>query len=397
MKMTSREKAMLIFLLVIAILGGSYYLVIMPQQNKIDKMKADQADYWVQVKAVEADLANVAALRKNVDDLLVKIDEETKPYFPSILTEKLLLTLDDLYTQSGLVVNGTVFGTPGAVQQSAAGAPGTGGVPAGQNLSLAQIRDQYQILVPDPSAPKPTPTPKPTTPIDPAQLQTSLASLTGMTVSLQFTAKYEGLTDFIGRMEALKRSVAITSLTCSQMEDGTIAGNMELDIYAIPKITGQTDPYIEWTYTDKYGKPNPFTMLGYDMTVGILPYVAGLPNMTINAPAISKADVLAGTNTAPAEIELIVEKSGTGYACRFRIGTIFYPTGGTNLTPFVPTGTAFRVLVASSLRTGTGDLSGTTLIVRNRTDRPVQVTVTGDDPVRPRIIIGTLEGSVTVR
>ena len=200
MKMTSREKAMLIVLLVIAILGGSYYLIITPQLKKIDQLKLDQADYRVQVTAVEADLANAAVLRKGVEDLLSKIDAETKTYFPSILTEKLLLTLDDLFTQSGLVVSGTVFGAPAAVQPGA-GIPVSAGTTPGQTLSLAQIRDQYQVLVPDPNAPKPTPTPKPTTPVDPAQLQTSLASLTGMTVTLQFSSKYEGLADFIARME----------------------------------------------------------------------------------------------------------------------------------------------------------------------------------------------------
>ncbi|HEY5467123.1 MAG TPA: hypothetical protein VIL27_08840 [Clostridia bacterium] len=398
MKMTSRERAMLIALLVIALIVGSYYLIITPQLDKYDKLKTDQADYRIQVKAVENDLANAAAIRKGVDEMLAKIDVDTKTYFPSILTEKLLIMLNDLFIQSGLAVNGAVFSEPAPVQALASAAP-IAGTPTGQALSLSQIQDKLMALEPEPatSGPKPTPTPKPVVPVDPAQLQSSLASLTSMTVTLQFTAPYESLTGFITRMEALGRTIAITNLTSSQLEDGTVTGSMDLVIYALPKITGQKDPYVEWSFTSEYGKPNPFAALGYDMTVGVLNFVTGQPNIMVSVPSIAKAAVLSGTSSTPTEIELIVEKSGTGYACRTRIGTAFYPAGGTALTRFAPEGSTLRVVVNSSLRTGASDLSGATLIVHNRTDRPVQVNVVGDDPTRPRITIGTLEGSVTVR
>lgn len=396
MKMTSRERAMLIALLVIALIVGSYYLIITPQLDKYDKLKTDQSDYRIQVKAVENDLANAAATRKGVDEMLAKIDEDTKTYFPSILTEKLLIMLNDLFTQSGLVVDGAVFSEPAPVQALASAAP-IAGTPTGQALSLSQIQEKLMALEPATSGPKPTPTPKPVVPVDPAQLQSSLASLTSMTVTLQFTAPYESLTGFITRMEALGRTIAITNLTSSQLEDGTVAGSMDLVIYALPKITGQNDPYVEWSFTGDYGKPNPFAVPGYDMTVGVLNFVTGQPNIMVSVPSIAKAAVLSGTSSTPTEIELIVEKSGTGYACRTRIGTAFYPAGGTALTPFVPEGSTLRVMVASSLRTGASDLAGATLIVHNRTDRPVQVNIIGDDPARPRITIGTLEGNVTVR
>jgi P pilus assembly chaperone PapD len=55
------------------------------------------------------------------------------------------------------------------------------------------------------------------------------------------------------------------------------------------------------------------------------------------------------------------------------------------------------VLVTSTQRVGEADQAGITLNVSNTSDRPVMVTVVGEDAVRPRIAVGTLTGNVSVR
>ena len=114
MKMTSRERVMIIFLLIAAVLAGSYYLVLTPQMEKIDNLKADQEDLSIQVNSVTAELASIARLRQGVDDMVDQIEAETENFFPSILTEKLLIVLNDLIIQNGLVVNSADFSSPNA-------------------------------------------------------------------------------------------------------------------------------------------------------------------------------------------------------------------------------------------------------------------------------------------
>lgn len=389
MNMTNREKTLVIFLLVAAILAGGYFLVAKPQMRKVDTLQADQEDLRIQVRTVEAQISSLANLRAGVDEMVAKIGEDTTEYFPSILTEKLLLVLDDLFVKNGLVVGDATFTAPGPVQAANTGA--SGGAASTGALSLGEIRDRLNALEND----EPAPTPTPAVPVDPAAVQQSLGSLTGMTVTLNVSAPYESLTGFLGGLESLKRSLAVTSLALERQEDGTVGGTLSLVFYALPKLAGDDTEYLDWPYTGEYGKPDPFAAPGYDMTLNVAAFAQDANNLAVTIPSLSDAALLAAAEENVADVAIAVSPAAGGYACSIRIGELKYPAAGT--ATVTSDETAIRILVTSTARADEEDLAGITLAVSNTTDRPVLVTLIGDDPVRPRVAIGTLEGSVTVR
>ncbi len=391
MKISKRELVMVIVLLIVAIVGGGYYLLLKPQGETLDHLRADQEELDTQVQTVEAQLASIPRVRAELEELTAQISEATADYLPEIRAEKIILMLDDLFVKNGMVVKTTSFAAPEQPQLALPQAVPGGG--DGNHLTLAQIRQQLQTLEADGEQPQPEP---PAEPADPGALQSGLASVGVLAATIEFEAPYDSMTGFIHGLEELQRSLAVRSLMVSQTEFGTVAGSIAVDFYAVPKIVDPVDdPYLEWAYSGEYGKPDPFAAPGYDLTFNIGSYLSGPSNLAVSAPTLSAEALLAVAEAATATVELEIADAANGFACAIRIGEAIYPASGR--VTIASEGPTIRVLLTASARGGDNDLAGIELHVHSTATRPVLVTVVGDDTLRPRVAVGTLEGNVSVR
>ncbi len=392
MKMSKRELLMVIILLVIALVGGSYYLLLQPQSETKADLLVQQEELDTQVKTVEAQVASIPRVREGAETLARQIKEDTASYLPEIRAEKILLMLDDLFVQNGIVVRSSSFTPPGPAQGSNPSAPQPSN--PGTYLTLDQIAAKLQEL--DKAPTEPTPTPTPAEPIDPAAIQSGLASVTVLGTSIEFEAPYESMAAFITGLEDLQRSLAVKNLMVSQTEFGTVTGSIAVDFFALPKIYDTSDdPYLEWPYTGEYGKINPFAAPGYDLTFNVGAYVTDPTNLAVSIPALSEQALLRASSAETAGVNLVITPAAGGFGCAVQIGEAVYPAAGS--VTVTSEGPVIRVLVTSTQRVGAADLSGITLNVSNTSELPVMVIVVGDDAVLPRIAVGTLEGNVSVR
>jgi type IV pilus assembly protein PilO len=256
MKMTPREQVLLVGLLLVALLAGSYYFLITPQLNALSKLKEDQTAVKVQYDSVKADLAQADAIKANFEKLAGETDQATARYFPSIIQERIVLIFDDLFTKSGVPAASISY----TFNDATTAPPTQSGQSPTTTATLAELAASYAKLNGG-TAPTPTPSQPAMTEEELAAYQASLGSLTSLNVSIQFTAPYTSLRQFVSLMEGMKKTVFISSLNITQLDDTSVTGNMELVLYAIPKLTRQDTAYEAWSSDVAFGKENPFQPL----------------------------------------------------------------------------------------------------------------------------------------
>ena len=65
MKLTKREKTLLIFLGVILLIGGYYQFVLGPQMNKIKQLEKDAEAYRTEVNRVKIEISPKSKIHKD--------------------------------------------------------------------------------------------------------------------------------------------------------------------------------------------------------------------------------------------------------------------------------------------------------------------------------------------
>ena len=77
MKLTPRERTMLIFLGIIAVLAASYFFLLKPQLEKIELLTAEEAAVQQQVDAVKQGIGSIDKLKASFSEQDVKIQESS--------------------------------------------------------------------------------------------------------------------------------------------------------------------------------------------------------------------------------------------------------------------------------------------------------------------------------
>ncbi len=259
MKLTSREKLMLIGLSVIAILALSYYFILNPQLERIEQLVIEKDNVQQQVDTVKRELGAIATLQADFAKREEQLMENSKRFYPEILQPQLIVLLDRLTSQTGLNVGSLSF-TPvsvGAVDAAVQNAP--------LKHPLEGLVDSYRAMTGTASqgavAPEGTADQTAATSGTAAQAapegtaqaspETAAAGTAGtaqaekMTATLEYSkAGYNQVTAFIKALEALDRTIVIDNLSMASTEDGTLQGTMAVTFYALPKLHEQDTEYL---------------------------------------------------------------------------------------------------------------------------------------------------------
>lgn len=280
MKLTRREVVLVDLLLVLAIVGGSYYFIYRPLSERHQSLTAERASLEGQQMLVNIELMGKESLEDRRDDALASAQEDSIRFLPSIEPDTLLLETSRIIQESGLVA---VFYGIAPVSPTFVDPPVPGRNPP-PGTFIAEMARQYREMknptptpTPDPNA---TPTPEAPTPTPPANIDDSVLS---QTLDLALFGTYEQLVDFLGRLEALDRTLVVSQLDLSPVqvevpideETGlpievpvdpeapvNLSITMTLTYYAIDRLDGVTvDPLVDWTRPPVPGKANPFVTI----------------------------------------------------------------------------------------------------------------------------------------
>jgi type IV pilus assembly protein PilO len=105
MTISAREKIMLLALLLVAIIAAGYFLVFIPLMEKQDELVMKQVDMQAQADVIKIELAALPGMRENVSGYKNSLADLSSRFYPDIIQEKLILQLDDMVKQSGIIAS----------------------------------------------------------------------------------------------------------------------------------------------------------------------------------------------------------------------------------------------------------------------------------------------------
>ncbi len=235
MKMTAREKIMVLTLLVFAFIALSYFYLYKPQMAKISQLENEKAAILAVIQSLDTELQSGSNLENDVLDITTKVAEKTKHFFPEQLQDKLIFLFDDIlaktdtvsdsYTFSPLILSLAPASAVPAVNQSA----GAAAISSARDLAA-----QYNMV---------------TGGIEPVAAEVPSETATGnatdaaqvmyMNVKLQISGSYDGVINFIKELESLNKAIRVNDLSITKDEAGMAAGSISVDFYTLPLIVDE--------------------------------------------------------------------------------------------------------------------------------------------------------------
>lgn len=212
-KVTDRDIRLILVLLIIAIIGCSYYFGYQ-YFNKLTAQTEEEIEVLNgRLAVLEAKKNQIAYYEEQTPKLIEDTGEITKRFLPGELPEDMILFARELELRNGMEIQSVNFGTPEQFYQ-------------GVRISEEQVLDDNGV---------PTGELRQNSYSDPF-------GLTGyqVTIGISYTTTYQGFKDCIDYINSYERVRAIESISASfDSATGNLTGSMELVLY-LAYGTGET-------------------------------------------------------------------------------------------------------------------------------------------------------------
>jgi type IV pilus assembly protein PilO len=427
MKLSSREKVLMIALIMVGLMAAYYYLLLSPQLLVLDIAKAMAAENKVKVEEMKAQMDPNHPIYAVFKTNQAELAKKTANIYPAILQDKIITVLDEKFKATGLNPDTINFVR---VEKTANPAQNSAGTPT---QDLAALRQKYVNI-----DNKETDTPE-------------LSKMNELTVSFSVKTEYQKIMSLITAIEKDKYKIILNNVSMKTEADNTVTGTFSVSFISVPKLTLENDKdYLTWLLKYNSNKYNPF-LASANLNVG-----EAAPTPVVNAPVPDPIPVPVPTPTptpvtptpkpttpvatppAPSKnsdfaitlrpissdiptvlvgkvndkgagayvyadnpgfenVEIqIIEKDGKLYY-RYKTSSDSYPSNYSEMTLFTPKTTGVIIEVISTKRTDSTDKSGINLTVINKSTKKVTVSIKNDDASRSRVKMSSTSGSVTVR
>lgn len=243
LKLTNREKNLLVILGISLVAAILYYAVIKPQLDMVSKLEQKAKDYRITIERLKERTNPDNPAYKEYNELYNKTQALLKPFYPGIIQEKIILLLKEKTKETNLTVKAISFSEPALaeLQYKPVEQPK-------QTDELEALTEQLKNQMKNTTDKKE----------DTSTGQRNPLSIQKMTVIINFEGNYKQIYDFIKSIEQENRSIVSSNLTIQANDSGLLAGTVSLDIYSIPKPFDQDNEYLNWNINRDYGKENPF-------------------------------------------------------------------------------------------------------------------------------------------
>lgn len=226
---------------------------------------------------------------------------------------------------------------------------------------------------------------------------------------LPYTGTYQGVKDFIDYVQKYDKKISIVAanLSPSDIENDEYSGSLQLKLYNITG-PGRVEEEIEVPGDINNGVDNIFVggananpvkvythdydngesiKIDNDFTIVLNNANNDLADGIIVSAASSDSQISDGANKV-VKVDVTVTQKDDAYEYTYAIGDSKY-TGEVK-------GKDLTIYVNSSERVDNADSNGVELNIKNATELPVFVKVSGDDTTAPRFNLGNKEGTVKV-
>jgi type IV pilus assembly protein PilO len=409
-KLTKREKIMLIVLGLIIIIGGYYKFILTPQLTKLDNMRQKVIEEKAEVKKVKLEISENSPVYKEFKIINAKIKSMTKPLFPIINQEKIIVILDGMIKASNIEGNSINFSdidiSKVDVKKQEA---------KDKDYLIKNLSEEYKG--------KKTAKKEELSNQNEEDSEENKNEIEKMTATISYKGKYKDLIKFLEQVEVYEKKILVNNISISKSkensedEEGIIAdkniitGSIALDFYAATKIHEQDEEYLKWDFDNGYGKGDPFVPFsGYseynknnevannDFIMTVKPISSDLPTVILGR-AMDKLgrSYIYADNKDFEDVELQIVQVDKKYYYKYKTqGESFPKDYENNMMEFDPHGTTVKLNIISNKRNSEEDTSGINLSLINKTNLKLSVNIDYEDDKNPRVKVVNKLGNVKV-
>lgn len=185
MRISQRDKVLLVLLAVVAALAAYYYFGIIPQEEKIAELEADLAMKEAAKSEIELKLASEFNLDKRIEELEKAISETSEGYFGELTQEEVLMLVTRF--SEGMTMNFS-------------------------DLTFSENRVEG-------------------------------SELNQTTANMSYSGDYEALMDYLRNARTFEKKIVVKEVTVQNGLDEGLTGRLQLEFNGIPAVEAYSVPY----------------------------------------------------------------------------------------------------------------------------------------------------------
>lgn len=407
MKLSQRERTLLIILGLAIIAIGGYYLILKPQMDTVAKLKTEQGEIQAQYDGFVLAMDSKHPVYKQKTIAETKVRQISALFFPELKQEKFILLLSEQLEAAGIEAGDISFsnvenGSNVSAEEEISGQSTVSEVKVLKDLQGTYLGKKAENPVDLEAAKK-----------EKDEISQLLNNVERQTITLNYNGDIFSFLLFLDTLESYSRRIVVNDVSMNSDGLGRQESSIQLTYYAIPKLYEQDADFMNWTLTGPYGKVDPFygdffanrikttgkasvkTGSKADFFMMLNPITSDLTTFIMSKmDDRTRESYIYSDNEGPESAMFEVTEKDGKYYYTYQVGGEKYPA---DLEPaeFIPNGDQLKVQVMSSLRTGSQDLSGVNLTVVNKTNKALVFEIYNDD-VKSRIQLVKATGKVSV-
>lgn len=418
MKISNKEKIMLVILGILLIGFGYYDFIYLSQESKIEEKIKQEAEVKQKYTAAIETINSLEDRKGDVKVLKAKIGDQSSPFYPVISEEHIIVELDKLLKDSGL--KGGITFKPIVSDSVENSSKEQSSLP---KSSFQGIVDNYTNIISTDEKSKSNITSTSNSdgenntnnnnsnannskPADAKEKKNTVQYLKG---EIKFEGNYQALDKFLDEINKNKKKIVINTVKISQSTLDGLNGTIQFEIYSVPKITDELEEYLKWDSNKTYGKSVPFSKGAAsgvtnldknfeDFIVSVKSINSDLPTVILGSATDSlRTTYVYADSNKEENVEMILTQNGNKYYYKYKTSKGSFPANYNGLgAEFLPESKNIVINILSEARVTENDNSSIKLKIINNTDKLTEVNISGDDISNPRVKIDGDRNNITV-
>ncbi|KEH86181.1 hypothetical protein Z967_07005 [Clostridium novyi A str. 4540] len=374
LKISEKEKILLIIVGILALVVLYYQFSFTKQSEKIKALSDQRTELQEKVDSLPQLKIKNEKRKKEIKIVNANIYDSSSTFFPEIIQEKIITTLDDMINKCNVQCNSMSTSEP--VTETFKDEDKKDSKEKEKN-PLEDLVNKYNDLEGNTSVKGREDKPKKTSN---SKDEKSEPMATHLSITVNFTGSYGNVLKFIDEIKGFYKRILISNISFAVDEKG-ISGNMVLDFYAIPKIYNDDTEYTQWNFADEYGRVDVFKYNGqpaqngdatavdnttnttsgeafeyskpqkqYDFYCSLKPISSDLPTVMIGkAKDQERKTYVYADNDGIEDVEIYLVQKGNKYFYRYKTKGEQYPKNGKE-QEFTPNSKEFNMKIYSTSR-----------------------------------------------
>jgi Tfp pilus assembly protein PilO len=196
MRMSKRDKQLLILLVIVALLAGYYWLMYLPQEEKLAELESEKALLEVTRMELDRVISEEPLIDQELKDIEQALFDASKKYYGQMIQEYIIMTINDLSAPTDMLVKSINFSE--------------------LSSSLNDMLSAQQLTAPDGTIPTST--------------------IDVITATLQYEGEYDAIEAFMYNVYQHPKQLVLQSVNVTSNTEGYISGVMAVEFHGIPAI-----------------------------------------------------------------------------------------------------------------------------------------------------------------